>query len=142
MATVVVPDDGFADAGGSTQDYGVDIGIRAVILDYLAHQKPIHDLEAGEIEVCRLPEYEIGHLVIEPAAKIAEQAVTFDRVLRVDDIEPLLDLGHEHGNLFRRVLKIVIHHHTEIATDLVQARHDRGMLTEVPGQPQIANHIR
>ena len=58
------------DPVGRPQDQAVDVRKRQVVLDDLLHQERIEQLETRQVQVARLAQHDVRHLVVEPAAKV------------------------------------------------------------------------
>ena len=55
---------------------------------------------------------------------------------RQHEVEPLQGFGVEPWNVFRRILKIAVHHHDPIPLRDLEPCRDRSVLSEVPAQSQ------
>ena len=87
------------------------------------------------------PRYAVRYPVDDPGGRLAEKTVPALDAHRPHDVVPLVDGGHDAGDLLRGVLEVRIERDDDLPTGRLEARHDRHVLTEVAVEVDEADHV-
>ena len=141
--TILVLDIDLSQVMRGAVNQAIDVRKGASISGDLVNDETIHDLEAGEVQIARLFQHDVGHAVGEPTAEVAEPAMMLDRVASVDHVATtVLDFLVHPQDFFRGMLAVIIQYGNISPPRLVQAGQDRIVLAEVACQVNELNAIR
>ena len=111
-----------------------DVGVAVLVAEHLIDQEAPGREVAGQLQLARLGEHDLGHAAVDLASEAAEAALPLLRVGGVDHVIALLELFEELAHLVGGGLPVVVEADDIVARGVAQPAHQGRVLAEVFGQ--------